>query len=536
MVLAERNTDNVRNGRRSRGPSPNGHASDSSSDEEGEEKIRVGRDYQAVVPDICKKGERRPEQCGERALLVWSPTTDIPDYKLDEYISLAKEKYGYNGEQALGMLFWHKHDLERAVQDLANFTPFPDEWTVEDKVLFEQAFQFHGKSFHRIRQMLPDKSIASLVKYYYSWKKTRSRTSLMDRQARKLAVHREEGSEGGSELGSNTDSDSDEKKEGTEGGKSTCANCGVACTHTHTSPKGSMCNTCYQHWRRTGSVRPTTGPVKRDRHCHVLLRHKRKPPRGMYINHDDLVAMATGPPALAPANQGDQMLKAMDREIVSLKRQVQNNKQSLSSFKRKTTEGIDDLRPPDSNNRINARWTNDELLLAVQGVRKYGKDFRAIAEVIGTKTEAHLRTFFVNYRRRYNLDAVLKEFEAENGPIIDDDKDEKMETDGVSSGSEASTPTPGGSSPVTVAAGTPPLIKQPFSKTATSSRDPLNLDGVNVVYFQFTHHVTNRTQVTRVEGRDSTDYATASDVGRMQIHYSLLKLLPITVEFFATIL
>ena len=42
-----------------------------------------------------------------------------------------------------------QHDLDRAVQDLANFTPFPDEWSVEDKVLFEQAFQFHGKSFHR---------------------------------------------------------------------------------------------------------------------------------------------------------------------------------------------------------------------------------------------------------------------------------------------------------------------------------------------------------------------------------------------------
>ena len=55
----------------------------------------------------------------------------------------------------------------RALPDLSNFTPFPDEWSVEDKVLFEQAFQFHGKSFHRIRQMLPDKSIAALVKYYY---------------------------------------------------------------------------------------------------------------------------------------------------------------------------------------------------------------------------------------------------------------------------------------------------------------------------------------------------------------------------------
>ncbi|XP_023723592.1 REST corepressor isoform X3 [Cryptotermes secundus] len=388
MVLAERNSDNVRNGRRSRGPSPNGHASDSSSEEEGEEKIRVGRDYQAVVPELIPLSERRPDQCGERALLVWSPTAEIPDYKLDEYISLAKEKYGYNGEQALGMLFWHKHDLERAILDLANFTPFPDEWTVEDKVLFEQAFQFHGKSFHRIRQMLPDKSIASLVKYYYSWKKTRSRTSLMDRQARKLAVHREEGSEVGSELGSNTDSDSDEKK-----------------------------------WTIHRGIRRKSG----------------SPPRTTQ-NSDESGS------------------------------QVQNNKQSLSSFKRKTAEGIDDLRPPDANNRINARWTNDELLLAVQGVRKYGKDFRAIAEVIGTKTEAHLRSFFVNYRRRYNLDAVLKEFEVENGPIVDnDDKEEKMETDGVSSGSEASTPTPGASSPVPVAPGSPPLIKQPFPKTAVGT-------------------------------------------------------------------
>ncbi|XP_047099716.1 REST corepressor 3 [Schistocerca piceifrons] len=476
MVLAERNSESARNGRRSRGPSPNGHASESSSEEEGE-KIRVGRDYQAVVPECIPLSERRPEQCSDRALLVWSPTNSIPDYKLDEYISLAKEKYGYNGEQALGMLFWHKHDLERAILDLANFTPFPDEWTVEDKVLFEQAFQFHGKSFHRIRQMLPDKTIASLVRYYYSWKKTRSRTSLMDRQARKLAAHREEGSEGGSELGSNTDSDSDDKKwtihrgirrksgsppraqnaedgtqkDGAEGGKNSCANCGVSCTHTHVTPKGNMCSTCYQHWRRTGSVRPTTGPVKRDRHMHSLLRHKRKPPRGMYINHDDLVAMASSQGGGAGAG-GEHMLKAMDREIVSLKRQVQNNKQTLSALRRKTSEGIDEYRPLDSNTRINARWTNDELLLAVQGVRKYGKDFRAIAEVLGTKTEAHVRSYFVNYRRRYNLDAVLKEFEAENGPIVDAeaDKDEKMETDGVSSGSEASTPTPGGSSPVTV--------------------------------------------------------------------------------------
>ena len=52
------------------------------------------------------------------------------------------------------MLFWHRHDVDKALGDLPNFTPFPDEWSVEDKVLFEQAFGFHGKSFHRIRQMV----------------------------------------------------------------------------------------------------------------------------------------------------------------------------------------------------------------------------------------------------------------------------------------------------------------------------------------------------------------------------------------------
>ena len=64
-------------------------------------------------------------------------------FPVDEYIQVSKEKYGYNAEQALGMLFWHKHDLDRAMQDLANFTPFPDEWTVEDKVCIRLIAAFH---------------------------------------------------------------------------------------------------------------------------------------------------------------------------------------------------------------------------------------------------------------------------------------------------------------------------------------------------------------------------------------------------------
>ncbi|KAH8317964.1 hypothetical protein KR074_005157 [Drosophila pseudoananassae] len=369
MVLAERNTtDVVRNGRRSRGPSPNTHTNavggvanstslssggggpgggnsanaaaiekaatavpgagtpESSDDDnstkrngkskakqsEYEEKIRVGRDYQAVCPPLVPEVERRPELMNERALLVWSPTKEIPDMKLEEYISVAKEKYGYNGEQALGMLFWHKHDLERAVMDLANFTPFPDEWTIEDKVLFEQAFQFHGKSFHRIRQMLPDKSIASLVKYYYSWKKTRHRSSAMDRQEKTIKAVVKDGSENGSEVGSNEESDNDDK---------------------------------IQKNRQLME--------QLDKECDT-------------INVDDVVSKPTAP-----------------------------NSETATA------------QP-----RISSRWSPDEIQVALLAFREYGKNYPMIAKLVATKTEAHVRTFYLNNRRRHNLDQIVKEYEA----------------------------------------------------------------------------------------------------------------------------
>jgi hypothetical protein len=40
-----------------------------------------------------------------------------------------------------------------------------------------------------------------------------------------------------------------------------------------------------------------------------------------------------------------------------------------------------------------------------------------------------VRTFFVNYRKRYNLDNVLKDWEKDNGPLPEDNGDVKVELD-----------------------------------------------------------------------------------------------------------
>ncbi|XP_041491146.1 REST corepressor 3 isoform X2 [Microtus oregoni] len=367
-----------------------------------------------LIPTLKRRGERS-DFSSRQAILCsplwtetfWTPESccgfrlqcDVADrnplrhtryrkHTVDEYVAIAKEKHGYNVEQALGMLFWHKHDIEKSLADLPNFTPFPDEWTVEDKVLFEQAFSFHGKSFHRIQQMLPDKTIASLVKYYYSWKKTRSRTSLMDRQARKLANRHNQGDsdddvEETHPMDGN-DSDYDPKKEAKKEGST-------------------------EQPVQTSKVGLGRREYQSLQHRHHSQRSKCRPPKGMYLTPEDVVAVSCSP------NAANTILRQLDMELISLKRQVQNAKQVNSALKQKMEGGIEEFKPPESNQKINARWTTEEQLLAVQGVRKYGKDFQAIADVIGNKTVGQVKNFFVNYRRRFNLEEVLQEWEAEQG-------------------------------------------------------------------------------------------------------------------------
>ncbi|XP_040887725.1 REST corepressor 2 [Toxotes jaculatrix] len=377
------------------------HSEEESSDEEHahDSMIRVGGDYQAQIPEFKPDSPNRYNEKDQRSMLVWCPNSQLSDAMLDEYILMAKEKHGYNMEQALGMLLWHKHDVERSLADLANFTPFPDEWTVEDKVLFEQAFSFHGKSFHRIQQMLPDKLISSLVKYYYSWKKTRTRTSVMDRQARRL-VNKREKDDSNDELeegdpGSDSDFEIDNKKEAVKQNPSSTS-----------SDK---------------AIPSRSGPIKKEnigaQYRHHPLRARRRPPKGMHLDQGDIMSLSTSHDA------GVLTIRQLDVQLVSLKRQVQSIKQNNSSLKQGLAEAVDPFRPAEPAPKMNSRWTTEEQLLAVQAIRRYGKDFAAIAEVIGTKTPAQVSSFFVSYRRRFNLDEVLREWAAEQVATSRDQRD-----------------------------------------------------------------------------------------------------------------
>jgi hypothetical protein len=62
----------------------------------------------------------------------------------------------------------------------------------------------------------------------------------------------------------------------------------------------------------------------------------------MYLNFEDLSTIANG-----PSGQGDAILKVLDSEVITLKRNVQNNKQIISQLKHKTAGGIESYRIPE---------------------------------------------------------------------------------------------------------------------------------------------------------------------------------------------
>lgn len=413
----------------------------SSGSDESPVHMRVGPEYQASIPPL--ETAKRVVSRGP-ALVIWKPYSKLPEPKLMKFIEFSRTKFGYREEQSLGLLVCHRYNIDDANKDLVNFVPYPDDWTPLEKQTFEIGFQEHGKDFHKIKMMLPDKSVNNIVKFYYIWKKTRSKYQTLKNKMKSKR--------------SNMDSDDDSYDDFNEhknkrirmgssslitssftqsqipiiqalyntnngsGVNEPCTNCHRAKAVTLVTLKREhlLCFACSDYYQKYSTMRPlfesAVVGVGDSNEKEIL-----NPPEGIDLTLDSLKLVAS-------PKDAHHYLACLTNQVITYKNKILDQKQQYRKLQKQFQKlSVEQYRPPENPPSSSKGWSEHEVEMFKLSFSNYGKDFDAAAIIVGSKSASQCRSMYYSKKEKYNFDDILDEYDAKQESMETEEKEEKEE-------------------------------------------------------------------------------------------------------------
>ncbi|KAF7623612.1 hypothetical protein Mgra_00010092 [Meloidogyne graminicola] len=156
----------------------------------------------------------------------------IKDEDLSSYCIDAFTNFGIEPERALFILFKSNYDFDKARYKLHNKHIINDSFCSEDAYAFRTALMSYGKNFARVKQILPHKTIASLVEHYYKTKKNQNYKGDFEHYTDIAANY--------------SSSPSDDDTDGSEFIKPFCEVCKEVVTKIYSINGLEVCKTCKQ--------------------------------------------------------------------------------------------------------------------------------------------------------------------------------------------------------------------------------------------------------------------------------------------------
>ncbi|XP_066459469.1 nuclear receptor corepressor 2 isoform X6 [Eleutherodactylus coqui] len=218
-------------------------------------------------------------------------------------------------------------------------------WSEQEKDTFREKFIQQPKNFVFIASFLDRKTVADCVLFYYLTKKNENYKSLVRRNYRRRGK--------GQQMPRSTQEEKDEKEKEPE----------------------------KEEFKQD---------VENDKE--ELGKEKNEDTSGE--ENDDKEAVTS---------KGRKTFNSQGRRKGRITRSMANEANEEAS----TPQQNSDLAAMEMNE--SSRWTEEEMETAKKGLFEYGRNWSAIARMVGSKTVSQCKNFYFNYKKRQNLDSILQQ-------------------------------------------------------------------------------------------------------------------------------